>query len=110
MQFVIVFCLALSASPISEPEYTGPAYAEQDSNARPVVARLKGAVMVWCVRLGMGPDRLERLFGSPFFSERFNTGPDEWRYPDLGVTVCFPAKLIKSNWLCPPERVHGGIQ
>ena len=57
---------------------------------------------------GHGPQCVERLFGGPGFSSCDQGGPVEWWYPGLGVTACFPSRLLLT-----PEGVkvyHGGVE
>lgn len=68
--------------------------------------------LVLCVRAGMGPDQIGRLFGSPSLTSRFRDGPYEWWYPKMRATVRWPAKLYEwegPGWLTP-EDVMRGIQ
>jgi outer membrane protein assembly factor BamE (lipoprotein component of BamABCDE complex) len=110
MLFVITCWLTAATCQFSNVEYTGPAYAQRNAQGLPVTAQLKGAALIWCVRVGMKPSQIERLFGSPLMQSRFRAGPEEWWYPELGVTIYFPIKLIqRGRPLLTPERIRAGI-
>ena len=106
MLYVSALCLAASVG--QSPEYTGPAYAEVSGSDRTVLARLTGAAMAGCVRAGMGPKTLARLFGPPELVERFNEGPVQWSYLSFGVSVYYPVRAF--DWKpMTVERLIGDI-
>jgi hypothetical protein len=108
MSFLVEACLALASGQLLE-EYTGPAYAAQDSKARPLSVTLKGTALVLCVRAQMSPAVIEKLFGPSAGGSRFRGGPIECWYPELGVTAYFPARAFPP----PPggyERVSGNLE
>jgi hypothetical protein len=110
MQVIAAF---LVMSSVCQPgtESSEVARAEQDFQGLTVANQLKGMALVASVRAGMGPGQIQRMFGSPLLYSRFRDGPEEWWYPQLGVTVYFPVKLSRPTRTRPltPERIHGGI-
>ncbi|WP_020472814.1 hypothetical protein [Zavarzinella formosa] len=106
MLLIALCCLSASPVQFSDAEYIGPAYA---SGGKPntIMAGAKGAAIIFAVEAGVGPDWIERLFGPPLLSGRFNKGPIEWSYGREGVTVYFPARLFKPGK--PYERLNGNI-
>jgi hypothetical protein len=99
--------LALSVGQCRDPVYDGPAHAERDGQIRSVVCRLKGEAPVWCVRAGMRPEQVEKVFGPPLLIDQFRGSPVAWWYADLGAMVYFPPRFFKPAG--PVNRVLGGI-
>ncbi len=107
MQSIVCFSAVWSAGLFPGTEYAGPAYAERGGNPASVGERCKREALILCVRAGISPDRIERLFGPPLLTSRFRAGPTEWWYPQLGVTLYWPARMLKPA--SPAARVRGGI-
>jgi hypothetical protein len=78
--------------------------------------RLTGQALVCAVKLGMGPDHVEALFGRPAGRICTVTGPPgfkydwpvDWDYPQYGVSVQFRSSQFRPHRT--PVRVYGGIQ
>jgi hypothetical protein len=101
----MLFSLVLSLYPNSLEDFT---FFLKELTARPTVSRncqgispinqLKGALMVHCVHMGMGPGEIDRLFGSPSMYGISDSGPpgakvigtEEYWYPELGISILFP--------------------
>jgi hypothetical protein len=111
MQVIAAFLVMSSVCQSPVKASTERARAEQDFQGLTVANQLKGMALVACVRAGMGPGQIQRMFGSPLLYSRFRDGPEEWWYPNLGVTVYFPVKPFRPTRTRPltPERIHGGI-
>jgi hypothetical protein len=108
MQAVVLWGALLTVALFPDTEYASPAYANRGAGPEAVEDWCKREVLVLCVRAGLAPDWVERLFGPPLLTSRFRAGPVEWWYPRLGVTIYWPARLFKPA--CRVERVQGGMQ
>lgn len=108
MQCLVWLCLVAGAAPPPNVEDQQPARAERGTPSNPTPVNIaKGELMVWCVRSGLSPDQVRRVFGSPLLQEQFRDGPVEWWYPEFGVRVYFPRTAFP-----PPKaamRIRGGI-
>jgi SmpA/OmlA family protein len=85
------------------------------SKETPIVGRL----LVWGVKVGMTPEQVERIFGSPTVVDSFTSGPIgqaftdlSFSYLDYGVTVHFPLIPVgtRTGRHKVYERVRGGIE
>jgi hypothetical protein len=100
VQGLLFWCLWLTLGQL--PSFGNPGQAHSAAN------RLKGEALVWCVRAGMSSASVERVFGRPGLRSQFRDSPVAWWYPDLGVTVSFPARLSVPTG--PVQQVLGGIE
>jgi hypothetical protein len=105
---LVLCCLTLTPDQFPGPEYDGPAYACRTGQTRSMLLRLSGEALVRCVQMGMKPEQIQQVFGPPLLQSYFRCSPVEWWYPDLGVTVHFPPRLLAPAF--PGERVRGGIE
>ncbi|MBV9125453.1 MAG: hypothetical protein JO112_19060 [Planctomycetes bacterium] len=81
-------------------------------------AQITGRLLDYCVRAGMTPDQVSRVFGEPEGTQVDSQGPITESYTNVtyiylryGVMVFFPPKpnLPMGRTLQGP-RVHGGIE
>jgi len=108
MQTIAYCCILMAASQLPDTEYKGLAYADRSDKRLAAVAWSKREALILCIRVGLGPDKVKRLFGGPSLVSRFRDGPIEWWYPELGATVYWPARLFKP--VAQVERVHGSVR
>ena len=108
MQLIACWCALLPPAQIPDIEYVGPAYVDRVDPMLTLRDLCKREALILCVRAGMGPGLIEQVFGEPSVRAGFRASPIEWWYAELGVTVYWPARLIKPSG--PVERVEGSIQ
>jgi hypothetical protein len=108
MQAIACGCVLLVLGQPVGYEYKGPPYTCRGSNPVTGVNWYKREALILCVRVGVGPDRIQQLFGPPLMASRYGAGPDEWWYPRLGVSIFWPPRLLEPTG--PVERVSGVIQ
>jgi hypothetical protein len=113
MMVAVVCCLAALSGNFEDVklDYDGPAYACRCGTPDSFILRVKGEVLMLCVGAGMGPAQVSSLFGLPWATSGFRTGPTEWFYGDMKVSVFFPLSMFpRSRSTITPERVSGTIQ
>ena len=108
MRTVMCCCALLALGQFPDAEYAGPAYADCGGEVGAAADWCGRETLLLCVRAGLGPDQVERLFGRPSLTSGFRAGPVEWWYPRLGLTVYWPPRLFRPAG--PVERVQGGIE
>jgi hypothetical protein len=108
MQLIACWCALLTPAYFPDNEHAGPAYVERADRVLTLHDLCKREALILCVRAGIGPDLFEQIFGQPSVRAGFRASPIEWWYAELGVTVYWPARLIKPSG--PVERVEGSIQ
>jgi hypothetical protein len=109
MQFLAIWCATIAAGSPIDYVYDGPAYVGFSQTAKSDLQRVKGVALAFCVRIGMGPGEIQRMFGAASSYCRESGGPEEWNYFDLGVCVFFPDRMFQRDKSLKPEHLEGGI-
>src|SRR5258708_3327726 len=97
MQVIACWCALLAVSGFPDREYVGPAYAARAGKVLQESDWWKREALILCVRAGLGPDQVAPLFGLPLVTSQDNSGPIEWWYPHLGVSIHWPPRLFKAD-------------
>jgi hypothetical protein len=97
MRTLVCCCAMMTLAQFPDAPYDGPAYADRGKTILNAAGYCKGEALILCVRAGLGPDAIERLFGGAPLRGSFRDGPIEWSYLSLDVTVYWPARLFPNR-------------
>ena len=97
MRTIVCCCAMMMLAQLPDAPYDGPAHADRGNAILSAAGYCQGEALILCVRAGLGPDAIERLFGVAPLRGSFRVGPIEWWYPTLDVTVYWPARLFPNR-------------